>query len=159
MRANIDDLQYELRMLLGADKLLQFFEEKEMGNSTNLLKGSIYMHSRNWYNFFSNESDNDAKVSEFITHDFDLSLYIKWKSALHTHVLHMKTARNNPNNIIDSKHLNEQPHIFVNDIVEIWKEWINKTRDRNIKESLQKAMDTATVEASDDYNNMLIKLK
>lgn len=149
-----EDLFYELRMLLGAANVIELLDGGKKDNLINYFKDSVYLHSRNLYNFFSNGGRNDAHVEDYSAHDFDCSLYKKkdkdnktWEDALHNHVLHIKNTRINPNNIIDGKHLNEMPLEFVEDIQRLWKKWIEVTTDTQMKNELssrlKKAQDLA----------------
>lgn len=155
----IPDLDYELRMLLGAAKQCELFEEYNIGNPINYIKDSVYIHARNLYNFFKANANNDAKVTQFTLHQFDLSLYDTWIDALHTHASHIKTSRHTPNNIVGGQHLNEQIQNFAADIESLWEEWINNTSDQQLKTQLEEALNSARLKANDDYISLKKKLK
>ncbi|HSX07529.1 MAG TPA: hypothetical protein VLG11_01415 [Candidatus Saccharimonadales bacterium] len=154
----IPDLAYELRMLLGAAKQCQLFEEFDIGNPINYMKDSVYAHTRNLYNFFSANARNDAKVTQFTQHAFDLTFYRTWKSALHDHALHVKTSRHTPSNIVGGQHLNEQIQNFANDIEGLWEEWSNNTSDLQLKTELEEALNDARTQANDDYLSLKERL-
>lgn len=154
----IIDLAYELRMLLGAAQICQLFDEFNVGNPVNYFKDSAYLHARNLYNFFAADTRNDAKVSQFTQHHFDLTLYRTWKSALHNHASHIKTSRHTPTNVINGAHLNEQPQKFADDIVKLWADWINHTTDPQLKAQLQDGLNAAHAEAQDDYDSLKLRL-
>ena len=153
-----EDLFYELRMLLGASKTTQLFDEKSMGNPTNFFKDSVYLHIRNLYNFFWGNANNDASVYDYIIHVFDVSLYIKWKKALHKHVLHIKNTRAKADNEVHGEHLNTMTQNFTSDIVNPWKEWIEVTTDKSIKALLEQTLEIAQKEAQDDYDSLKEKI-
>lgn len=149
-KVNVQDIQYELRMLLGAVKLCESSKKDDIGNIINYFKDSVYVHTRNLYNFFMANASNDAKVTAFGDYFFDSELYRTWKSALHNHVLHIKPQRNNPNNVISGKHLNEMTLHFKTDISRLWDEWIKNTTDKTLKKQLEEAKEKAEKEAQDD---------
>ncbi len=153
----INDLRYELRMLLGAAKVCELFETTQMGNVVNYIKDSAYMHARNLYNFFAADTKNDAKVTQFTNHKFDLIMYETWKDALHSHVLHIKSNRHTPTNIVNNTHLNTIIPVFAKNVTDLWQEWIDNTEQNELKETLIGALMTAQKEAQDDYNGMIIK--
>ena len=157
----ITDLAYELRMLLGAAKLCQLFEAYDVGNQVNFFKDSVYLHSRNLYNFFAANANNDAKVTQFIpqtVHTFDLSLYNTWIGPLHDHASHIKTSRHTPTNVINGVHLNEQVQNFANDIERLWTDWINHTSNSALKTQLEDALNEARDQSQDDYNSLKKRL-
>ena len=141
-------------MLFGAAKLCKLFEVNDLGNPVNYFKDAVYLHSRNLYNFFSSNTNNDAKVSAFTSHQFNLSLYNTWKGALHDHALHIKCSRGTPTNVINGVHINEQIQHFATDIDGLWKEWIRNTNDLSLKKELQDALTKAKRESTDDYDKL-----
>jgi|GEM_PF-2085128 len=154
----IEDLKYELRLLLGAAKICELNEQnkgRDIGNTINYFKDSAYIHVRNLYNFFAANTGNDAKVTQFTTQIFDVSLYTNtWKDALHTHVLHIKTSRNKPNNVIKGVHLNEMIPIFARDIEKLWQEWIDTTENIPFKIILICTLEKAKENAQNDCDNV-----
>ena len=159
-RVDIQDLRYELRMLLGAVKISCLFESSNLGNLVNYVKDSAYVHIRNVYNFFEAKSRNDAKATQFTKHSFDVALYHEWSDALHQHVLHIKTKRTHPNNINKSRiHINQMIPIFAYDIQKLWKELIGQVKDLCVKTQLEDAFLTAEKEAQEDYENAIKQLK
>ena len=86
-------LFYELRMLLGAAKMIKLFDENDMGNPSNYFRDSVYLHARNLYNFFDGEATYDSSIHTYVNYVFDVSLYIKFKSQLHAKVLHIGEPR------------------------------------------------------------------
>lgn len=154
----IDDLAYELRMLFGAAKICQLFDEYNVDNPVNYAKDSVYLHARNLYNFFAADTGNDAKVTQFTRHQFDLTFYRIWIGPLHDHASHIKTARHTPTNVINGEHLNEQTQKFADDIEKLWIDWINHTSDPSMKMRLKDAHDKARREAQDDYDSLKLRL-
>ncbi|MBL8015338.1 MAG: hypothetical protein JNK26_04085 [Candidatus Doudnabacteria bacterium] len=154
----IEHLEYELRMLLGADQMIKLCAlKREIGNPVNYFKDSAYMHTRNLYNFFSNKR-NDANVEDFIQYPFDVTVYNKWSDALHSHALHIKSDRVTPSNVVDGQHLNEQVPNFVSDILRLWQDWIDATNSQTDKQVLVDALARAQKEAQDDYDSMNLRL-
>jgi len=150
----IDDLEYELRMLLGAAKQCQLFDEHDIGNPINYAKDSIYLHARNLYNFFSANTANDARVTKFTSHQFNLTFYGIWIDALHNHASHIKESRRTPTNVVNGDHLKDQVQKFASDIEGLWTDWINHTTDPQLKTRLKDALKSARQEAQDDYDSL-----
>lgn len=150
----IADLAYELRMLFGAAKICQLFDEDgNIGNPVNYAKDSVYVHTRNLYNFFAADTRNDARITQFTTHTFDLSFYDTWIGALHDHALHIKDSRHTPTNIVNGKHLNEQIQNFADDIEKLWRDWIANTPSTlSLKAQLEDALTHAHEQAQGDYD-------
>ncbi len=158
---SIDDIAYELRQLLGANKVTTELENRNAGNLINYGKDSVYLHVRALYNFFSNRSSFEAKVSDFTSHTFDTSLYNgKWKKPLHNHALHMGDSRTHQvSNFDGTEYLNEQVHKFSNDIEGLWIEWISVTTDAVLKQELQDVLDKARLESDEDLRSFIAMLK
>jgi len=149
-----DDLaDYELRQLLGSAEIVKLFDKKDMGNLCSLMRDSIYLHARNLYNFFHGIARNDASVYEFTNHVFNVSLYIKWKTPLHNHVLHIKDSRVNPNNVIDGIHINAVALDFASDIEKLWRNWIEITTDGELKKLLEDGLEKAKTDVDKDFEN------
>lgn len=153
-----EDLFYELRMLFSASMAVQLFEKLDLGNPTNLLKDSAYVHTRNLYNFFSGEKRYDASIKKYIDHAFDLTLYDKWSKALHTHVLHIKTDRLNKLNVVDGTHINTMIPVFAINIEILWLEWHSQEKNIEIKEIIISVFNRAKEESSNDYMRLVKRL-
>jgi hypothetical protein len=154
----IDDLEYELRLLLGAAKIITALESKQsdvVGNNINYFKDSGYLHVRNLYNFFSGGAVHDGSVHEYTTHNFNLTLYLQWKSPLHRHVLHISGKRNNANNEINGVHINTKLPDFATDTEALWQEWINVTTNTTEQQNLKDALTRAQKEAQDDCDQFI----
>lgn len=152
----IEDLGYELRMLIGASEIA---EALDSGNQVNYVKDSVYLHARNLYNFFSSSARYDAKVSQFTNHIFDLSFYDLWKDPLHRHVLHIMDSRTSPNNVINGEHINEQTKNFAEDIKKLWNDWIDNTTDPALKSELEHSLNQAIEEAGNDLDGLTAMFK
>ena len=155
----IDNLFYELRMLLGASKMCELADTNEWGNSTNYVKDAVYVHSRNLYIFFTNKTrnDDDLAIKDFELKSIYSQLYPKhygeWKEAYHDHILHLrKTRTNKPSNLHGTRHLNEQIRNFTNDIISLWETWESLTGNRSIKLLLEAKLLDAKKQSTDDYN-------
>jgi hypothetical protein len=154
----IEDIAYELRMLLGAAKICQLFDEYNVGNPVNYAKDAVYLHARNLYNFFAADTRNDAKVTQFTQHQFDLTLYRTWIGPLHDHASHIKTSRHTPTNVINGEHLNEQIQKFASDIEKLWDEWSRITPASTLKTQLEEALNDARTQSWDDYDSFKKRL-
>lgn len=152
------DLQYELRMLLGATGMCRLFDEQDLGNPVNYFKDAVYLHARNLYNFFGTSTRNDAHVKNFTQHAFDLSLYTAWSAALHNHVMHIKPGRINPNNVINGIHINEMIYEFTKDIESLWQDWVNHSGSVS-KSKLERILAIARKGAQEDYRITKERLK
>lgn len=153
-----DDLAlYELRQLLGAGQVLKHMDENAYGNICSLMRDCIYLHARNLYNFFHGCAEHDASVYEFTKHDFDVSLYIKWKPALHNHVLHARDSRRNPNNAGRGQQLSDVALDFVDDIEKLWSDWIlvaEKEEKTDLHDLLTNGLKEAKEQADDDLSGL-----
>lgn len=154
----INDLAYELRMLFGAAKICRLFDEYGIGNPINYPKDSVYLHCRNLYNFFAANTNNDAKVTQFTQHQFNLTFYGTWIDALHDHASHIKTSRHTPTNVVNGDHLKDQVQKFTKDIENLWIDWIDHTTNLRMKTQLKDALDKARREAQDDYDSLKKRL-
>src|ERR1035438_6542060 len=114
----LDDLKYELQLLLGADAIVGIIEEwdknhrkdkDKFGNIVNYYKDSVYLHSRNLLNVLTNEYSTEiGNIPAEITSE----LYREWKGALERYVTHLNQARDQrgDSNKTNDRHLNEQVH-------------------------------------------------
>jgi hypothetical protein len=160
----IEDLKYELHLLLGAAQIVEALEEfnknnpDTIGNLINYFKDSAYIHTRNLYNFFAADTKNDAKVTQYINnHLFNLALYQTWIGALHDHVLHIKTKRGDviKSNLINGKYLNEMVPCFASDIEQLWNVWVKITPDATLKTRLKNTLSEAQTCAKNDSENLI----
>lgn len=154
---DIKDLEYELRMLLGADKMVLLFEEKGVGNQVNFFKDSVYLHARCLYSFFYK---NRGKLTNGL--GFKMNEYeSKWMEPLNNFVMHINASgiRSGGGNVQNNTHLNQKTHWFAKDIVRLWSEWIDSTTDQTFKEILKKSLKTAQNDAENDYDGLLSKLE
>ncbi len=153
IRPLLPDLEYELRMLLGAAKIVDFLEQNSTaGNLINYYKDSAYLHTRNLYNFFKANTGNDARITSYgySNASFDLSLYNTWIGPLHDHAHHIKSSRTTPNNVISGSHINEQIVNFANDIEKIFNDWVNIVTDVTVKQLLVDILARANTDALND---------
>lgn len=158
MEVDIKDLKYELRMLIGADRMVQLFEEKDIGNPINYFKDSVYLHARNLYSFFYKNSRKEITNN----YNFDMTEYSSnWMIPLNNYVMHIDddNKRNIGNNELNGLHINQKVHWFTSDIIRLWQEWIDSVVDLKFKEDLENALSTAYKEAADDYDGMVSNLK
>jgi len=155
--ADIKDLEYELRMLLGADKMVLLFEEKSVGNPVNFFKDSVYLHARCLYSFFYKNRGKLTNGQGFEMNEYES----KWMNPLNNFVMHIDASgtRSGGGNIQNSTHLNQKIHWFASDIVRLWTEWINNTTDSTFKRVLEKSLKNAQRDAQNDYTGLLSKLE
>lgn len=88
----LEDLAYELRLLLGADEIAAFMEgDGRFGNLVNYYKDSAYLHSRNLLNAFIKHADTEIGP---IPASIRSSAYGKRiKKPLERYVMHLESAR------------------------------------------------------------------
>lgn len=148
-----DLANYELRQILGAAELVKVLDAREAGNLCSLYRDAIYLHVRNLYNFFHGVAKYDASVYRFTNHVFDVSLYIKWKDSLHTHVVHVKDSRSKTIGGLEDQQLSEVALLFTEDIEKLWQEWI-ETSGKNLKEHLEEGLKEAKNAAANDRKRL-----
>lgn len=151
-------LVYELRHLLGAAIIVSEFKNQpaiKIGNNINYFKDSAYVHTRNLYNFFLSKSNNDLKITKYLTNDFNLKLCIEWLEAINRHVLHISPDRNDPRNYINGKWLYDQIPAFAEDISQLWHEWIEATGVDDEKQQLVVVFEKAYSDAQADCDQLL----
>lgn len=148
-------LFYELRMLLGAKKVLEVFDENEMGNICSLVRDSIYLHARNLYNFFSGKARNDASIGIFSDHEYNLGLYETYGDELHEAALHIKPQRIIESASSGNKLLADVAVLFAEDIERLWQDWIANEKDQEIKDQLIETLAKARQESDDDEQKVV----
>jgi|GEM_PF-1400330 len=153
-----EHLFYELRMLFGASKLVALFDKYDMGNAASLYRDSVYLHTRNLYNFFWGVAKNDVSIYEYINHVFDVALYLKWTNPLHAYVIHIQDKRNKSSREIDGKTIDQMVLEFKKDIESLWIKWIEVEKDPKVKEILICKLAQAIQEANNDYRNTRSKI-
>ena len=151
INVNLENLKYELRMLIGANKMTRLFEEKDMGNPTSLFKDSVYLHARNLYSFFHKNKDKDFMNSEYNMKEYSDN----WMKPLNDYVMHIYNTedRDNNRNVVNGEHLNTKVHFFTEDIIRLWKEWIDNAPDKDLKQELKNILVKAQKEAEHDYSS------
>lgn len=113
-------LGYELQMLLGAAAATKVFDEYKLGNVCSATRDSIYLHTRNLYNFFCTKSRNDRHINEFGHTRMTSPLSTDEEDALHSHALHIKKEREYSINPVD---LSKIALRFEDDMVNLWEQW------------------------------------
>lgn len=92
------DIKYELRLLLGAERIIQLIEindsftipdEKKFGSIVNYFKDSLYIHSRNLLNLLTREVETDLGKIPSV----NSKLYAKLKRSIEKFVLYLNTER------------------------------------------------------------------
>jgi len=151
---NLADLEYELRMLLGADKMVSLSEEIGLGNQVNFFKDSVYLHARCLYTFFYK---NRKKGHRFEMNEYES----KWMKPLNEFVMHLDAngMRTGGLNVQENTHLNEKPHWFATDVVRLWSEWIDNTTNEKLKRDLESSLSKAQADAQNDYDELYSKLR
>jgi len=173
---NLDDylehLKYELRLLLGATKIVKTFEKEigpmEFKNIINYFKDSAYVHARNLFEFFmcDPKSTNDIKINEFAGHNFSIvdyeewvETYAEWKESLNRHVMHISPGRKNPTNSKDGVFLYDQLLHFVEDLENLWGAWVVATVDEDTKQQIKEILEISHKEAEDDLTHITEMIK
>jgi len=152
MNENFEDIFYELRMLLGAGRMIELFDTKSMGNSVNYFKDSVYLHARCLYSFFYKKDKTLYEMVEYNT---------KWKKVINDYVMHLydDDSRSKSANTVDGIHVNTKCLWFVSDLLRLWKLWINNESNIKLKQDLKTALDNANEEAKNDYESLKKKLQ
>ncbi|MCV7342690.1 hypothetical protein [Mycobacterium haemophilum] len=144
------DLGYELRLLLGADKIVAFIEAHDnaassdtdrFGNIVNYFKDSVYLYSRNLLNAFVEHADTEiGKVPGRIG---STAYRNKIKAPLERYVMHLESARDQSgkvqNTLSDGRYLNEYIHDLTAEVRRCWSEWIDSTENQELNDILKAA--------------------
>jgi hypothetical protein len=148
---SLEDIQYELRMLLGAAALCRRVADK--GNITNYFKDSVYLHARILYEFFTQPPTHDASIQQFDHPLMTSTLYpLPLRDRLNRRVMHMNKSRganaiHEPPGTIQ---LNEQIGDIVTDIKALFQTWIASCADTQLKADLTELVKNAERQAKDD---------
>ena len=157
---SLEDLFYELRMLLGAAAVCQKAEGHELGNVINYFKDSVYVHARILYEFFTNDKPkNDAGIIQFGYSTISSSLYPNpLEKRLNRRVMHMNFSRgqNAKKEPMSTIQLNEQIQDMADDILRLFHEWINICDDARLKNDLNELVIKAAREAETDAQRMAL---
>lgn len=151
---SLEDLGYELRMLLGASEVCKLAEQHNQGNIVNFFKDSVYVHARILYEFFTNnEPKHDASITQFNHPTIKARLYPDpLYDRLNRRVMHM--SHNRSNNTTkeppDSMQLNQQVQDIIDDISNLFQEWIKTCTDTKLKTDLIDLVKKAGERANDD---------
>lgn len=150
----LEDLGYELRLLLGADEIISFIEAHDnaaasnadkFGNIVNYFKDSVYLHARNLLNAFVEHADTEiGKIPDAIRSS---AYRNRIKRPLERYVMHLESARDQTgtvqNILSDGRHLNEYVHDLTAEVRRCWSEWIDLTGDQELKDILKAADESA----------------
>ena len=148
---SLEDVQYELRMLLGAAALCRRVADK--GNVTNYFKDSVYLHARILYEFFTQPPTHDASIQQF---GYPLMTSVLYPSPLrdrlNRRVMHMNKSRgaNAIHEPLGTTQLNEQIGDIVTDIKALFQSWIASCTDTQQKADLTELVKNAERQAKDD---------
>jgi hypothetical protein len=154
----LEDLGYELQLLLGADEIVSFIETHDnaaasdavkFGNLVNYFKDSIYLHARNLLNALTNGYETEIGL---IPSTITSAAYGNIKVSLERYVLHIKRARNQEGvtNVRDGRHLSEHVHDLTAEVNRCWDEWIAATGNQRLKDLL----DAADASAQNDVSRL-----
>lgn len=156
---DINDLQYELRALLGASLIWDLFKAESLGNPTNYMMDAAFVHTRNLYNFFTNNTTYDGSLADFGYPLLNSNLYTNWREPLHRHALHINNGRSRPTNMVGSQHINQMVQLFAADITNLWQQWIaQSTSNAALNSQLVDALADAQKQANDDFSSVKAKL-
>lgn len=148
---SLEDVQYELRMLLGAAALCRQFADK--GNLTNYFKDSVYLHARILYEFFTQPPTHDASIQQFGSPLMTSALYPSpLRDRLNRRVMHMNKSRsaNAIHEPSGTTQLNEQIDDIVTDLKALFQGWIANCTDTQLKADLTELVKNAERQANDD---------
>lgn len=152
-----EHLQYEVRILLGAQLLVKATEND--GNLQNYFKDSVYVHTRALYQFFtSGMSGNDTCLEDIGQIKLQSPLYNKWREPLNRRVMHImptRLDRNNSQEPVSTDQLSDQTDNFCLDIEALWMQWMKK--DSAHSKELTDIWNNAKKEASDDLGYFTAK--
>ena len=158
----LEDIEYELQLLFGADKIVSQIEicdnaqtedNKKFGNIINYFKDSIYLHSRNLLNLTTQQGQTEVGKVPANIHS---AIYKKLKPAIERYVTHLKQARDQSgqSNTVGGKHLNEYTHLLVCETRRCFMEWIDTLQGDN-KTKLQKILSNAENNALNDTSKLM----
>jgi len=152
---SLDDVQYELRMLLGGAALAQRFADN--GYVTNYFKDSAYLHARILYEFFTQPPTHDASIQQFDHTLLTSTLYpMPLRDRLNRRVMHMNKSRssNTLHEPPGTVQLNEQIDDIVTDIKALFQAWIAGCTDAQLKTDLTELVKNAEKQAKDDVASL-----
>lgn len=150
----LEDIGYELRMLLGAAEVCKVAEQHNHDNIVNFFKDSAYVHARILYEFFTkNKPKHDASITQFKHPTIKSRLYPNpLRDQINRRVMHMSYNRtkNTTKEPLGDMQLNQQVQDFVDDISDLFQKWINTCTDSKLKDALTDLIEEAGKQASDD---------
>lgn len=151
----LEDIFYELRMLLGAAEMCKLEGAIGSGNVINYFKDSAYLHARILYEFFTDANyQNDASIVQFGGHPtIAAKLYSEpFRNRLNRRVMHMNHSRsqNTTKEPEGATQLNEQVQDIADDIRQLFQKWINTCTDVKFKAGLIELVDEAESQAEND---------
>jgi hypothetical protein len=152
----LDDMRYELQLLLGADEIVSFIEARDnaaasdadrFGNLVNYFKDSIYLHARNLLNALTNGYETEIGA---IPTGITSAVYGNIKVSLERYVVHIKKPRNQQGvtNVRGGKHLNEYVHDLTAEAKRCWGDWIAVSDNERLKDILEAAEASAQNDVS-----------
>jgi hypothetical protein len=146
----LEDLAYELRLLLGADALVAFIEaDARYGNLVNYFKDSAYLHARNLLNALTEHADTEVGP---IPGSIRSAVYRnRIKRPLERYVMHLESARDQvgvSNIFSDGRELNQQVPDLTTEVRHCWSEWIAATGDQRLQEILDASEESARNDVS-----------
>ncbi len=150
---SLEDVFYELRMLLGASAVCKIAEEQETSNVVSYYKDSVYLHACILYEFFTNDNfKDDASIVQFGHPVIKSLLYPNpLEQRLNRRVMHMNHPRKNATaDPIGNQQLNEQIHDIASDIRRLFQKWIDTCTDPKLKAALAALVIEAENQAADD---------
>ncbi|ORJ63841.1 hypothetical protein [Mycobacterium simiae] len=148
----LEDLAYELRLLLGADALVACIEaDARFGNLVNYFKDSAYLHARNLLNALTEHADTEVGP---IPGSIRSAVYRnRIKKPLERYVMHLESARDQigvSNIFSDGRELNQHVPDLATEVRRCWSEWIAATGDQR----LQEILDSSEESARDDVSQL-----
>jgi len=151
---DLEDVSYELRMLLGAAEMCKAAEKRNSGNIVNYFKDSVYVHARILYEFFTDaDYKNDASIVQFGHPTIASTLYTEaFRQRLNRRAMHMNHSRgkNTTKEPDGTTQLNEQIQDIVADIRDLFQQWINTCTDAKLKADLAELVEEAEKQTAHD---------
>ncbi len=144
-----NDLNYELRCLIGARAFWHSLKEFDAGFGVIIAMDSALVHTRNLFSFFTKNGKSDVSVVEYggISNKYNSQISTLWLETINRYVMHISPGRLvDGSNIKDEGQLSEQIDMFTDEILRLWnlfendsdthkyRKYISGTRERAFKD-------------------------
>lgn len=154
----IRDLEYEIRLLLGAKEIITFIRdwdnsrENKFGNLVNYFKDSAYIHIRNIYKIFRDR----PCINNITVPQMNLEKLSSFINPVEKFVMHLNTGRDkrSVSNIRKGIHINERISEAVLEIEELWQELTNSIKEPSLAKELRNSLARAKRDALNDTESL-----